>query len=81
MALSASNLSQLSAAANFMLLGTAVELPFDQAVIQRLAPVAVSSGFASSTGQFFEACKNKPISTLILFVAFAGGSGSVLPPQ
>lgn len=81
MAFTAAQLSQLAAVANYMLAGTAVELPFDSGVIERLALIASSSGFCVNTGRFLEACEKRPISTMILFVAFAGGSGVVLPPQ
>lgn len=82
MAFSNAQLAQLADAANRMLVRQAVEHPTDAwEVIPELANVSVSTGFANSIGQFFEAIKNKPVSTLILFVAYAGGSGNVLPPQ
>jgi hypothetical protein len=81
MALSNANLTILANAANLMIVETALELPFDAKVAETLAPVAVSSGFAASTGQFLRAVQLKPVSTMILFVAFVGGSGVVLPKQ
>lgn len=81
MALSNANLTILKNAANLMLVETALELPFDAKVAEVLAPVAVSSGFAQTTGQFLRAIQLKPVSTMILFVAFVGGSAVVLPKQ
>ena len=81
MALSQSDLTNLKTAANLLLLGTALELPFDAKVAEVLATTAVSSGFAARSGQFLQAIKNNPVSTMILFVAFVGGSGVVLPAQ
>jgi hypothetical protein len=82
MAFSNAQLSALADAANRMLVAQARELPVDgTAVAPELASVAVSTGFATSTGQFLEAIREKPVSTLVLFIAFAGGSGKVLPAQ
>lgn len=79
--MNAIQLAQLARAYQETVNETAVELPPDATQIQEVAVVAVSSGFAVSTGQFFRAMQLKPISTLILFVAFTGGSGVVLPKQ
>jgi hypothetical protein len=80
MALSNANLALLADAVKRYLVSGSVETPLDPtAVIPELATVAVSSGFAVSTGQFFEAAKQRPFSTLISFIAFVGGSGVVLP--
>lgn len=82
MAFSQTVLDALADAANRMLVRQARELPIDgNEVAPELAAQAVASGFAVSTGQFLEAIREKPVSTLILFVAFAGGSGKVLPAQ
>ena len=50
----------------------APELPFDSTVIERVAAVAVSSGFVSSNGEFEERAKNSPITTLLEFAAYLG---------
>lgn len=55
---------QLASAANLMLIGTAYETPFAEDVIQRLAPVADSSGFMSR-GAFYEAIRDRPVSTML----------------
>lgn len=81
MAFSQTVLTNLATAANLMLAESARELPVDPEVAQVLAAQAVTTGFAVSTGQFLAAIREKPISTLILFVAFAGGSAVVLPKQ
>ena len=81
MAFSNTVLANLATAANLMLKEQARELPVDQKVAQVLADQAVTSGFATSTGRFLEAIREKPVSTLILFVAFAGGASAVLPAQ
>jgi len=81
MALSQSDLTNLANAANLLLLETALELPFDAKVAEVLSVTAVSSGFATTKGQFLRAIQLKPVSTMILFVAFVGGSGVVLPAQ
>jgi hypothetical protein len=69
---SASDYAALVSASQLMTLGSATELPFDATVIERVAKVAVSSGFASSTGAFLEAAKLNPISTLLNFAAYLG---------
>jgi len=69
---SASEYSKLVAASQFMTLGSATELPFDDAVINRVGVVAVSSGFAASAGAWKEACQLNPISTLLNFAAYIG---------
>lgn len=80
MALTAPNLALLADAVKRYLVSGSTETPLDPtAVIPELASVAVSSGFATGTGQFTEAVKNRPFSTLISFIAFVGGSGVVLP--
>jgi hypothetical protein len=82
MAFSNAQLALLADAANRMLQDPAPELPIDGfQVTQVLASASVSTGFSLTSGQFLEAVKNKPISTLILFIAYAGGSGIVLPKQ
>jgi hypothetical protein len=81
MALSAPNLALLADAVKRYLVSGSTETPLDPTdIIPELATVAVSSGFAVSTGQFFDAVKKRPFSTLISFIAFAGGSAVVLPP-
>lgn len=62
--LSSDQEDQLFDAIEFMRIGTAYETPFAEDVIQRLAPVAHSSGFMT-TGGFYEAIKDKPISTML----------------
>ena len=78
MALTASQLATLADAEKRLYFASAVELPFDDTIIYELGLVAASSGFATA-GAFKEACEKRPISTMILFVAFAGGSGVTLP--
>jgi hypothetical protein len=78
MALTASELATLADAAKRLYFASAVETPFDDTVIYELGLVAASSGF-STAGAFKEAAKLRPFSTMILFVAFAGGSGVALP--
>jgi hypothetical protein len=65
-------------AINLMLLTSATELPFDERIIETVAPVAAAVGFIppghtqATTGAFLEAAKLNPISTLLSFVAFVG---------
>lgn len=74
--LSTSNVQTLQKAANLMLAEQARETPFDATVSQVVANAAVSSGFSASTGQFLEAIKLKPYSTLLLFLAYVGGNAA-----
>lgn len=62
--LTAAEEDQLFDAANLMLTGTAYETPFADDVIARLAPVAASTGFLT-TGGFYEAIKDRPVSTML----------------
>ncbi len=62
--LSAAEEAKLLDAINLMLTGTAYETPFAEDVIERLAPVAASTGFLT-TGGFYEAIKDRPISTML----------------
>lgn len=54
----------LGDAIEFMLEGTAYERPFAEDIIQRVAPVASSIGFLT-TGGFYEAIRNAPVSTML----------------
>lgn len=76
--LSAAQFAAVNQAVNLMLKAHATELPFDATVIQVVAPVAAAIGFvppgelSATSGAFFEAAKNNPISTLLSLVAFIG---------
>ena len=61
-----------SSAAELMAVGTAYETPFSEDVIARLAPVAESSGFWPKGG-FYEAIRDRPISTMLQWVLQLGG--------
>lgn len=69
--LSADQESRLVDAINLMRLGTAVETPFADDVIERLAPVAESSGFLSS-GAFYQAVRDRPISAMLQWALYLG---------
>lgn len=62
--LSESETDQLAGAIALMRIGTAYETPFAEDVIERLAPVAASTGFMT-TGGFYEAIKDRPVSTML----------------
>jgi hypothetical protein len=64
--------AKLTTAIQLMEQGTAYETPFALDVIQRLEPVAVSSGFAPSTGWFEDRIKDKPVSTMLKWALFVG---------
>lgn len=51
--------------------GQAYELPFAEDVIERIAPVAESTGFLSRGG-FYEAIKDRPVSTMLQWALFLG---------
>jgi hypothetical protein len=63
---------QIASAYILLTRGTAYETPFAEDVIERVAPVAVSSGFMASTGAFYEAAKLNPISTLLKWINYLG---------
>lgn len=79
MTLSTADLNGLKKAANRMIQGSALELPFDADVAQILGRHATAIGFTDGVGTFEQAVKLRPVSTMILFVAFVGGSGAALP--
>lgn len=54
----------LLGAIDFMMIGTAREEPFAEDVIQRIAPVAASTGF-KTVGGFYEAIRDTPVSTML----------------
>jgi hypothetical protein len=72
--LSTSEVQQVQAAANYLLTALAYETPDHPDFIQRLEPVAVSSGFSPNVGRFRESMKLKPASTMALFLAYIGGA-------
>ena len=47
----------------------APEMPFDTAVAERLAPIAVFSGFVPDTGTFVQKVRDYPITTLLEWLA------------
>ena len=61
----------LSSAADLMGVGTAYETPFAQDVIERLAPVAESTGFLTKGG-FYEAIRDRPVSTMLQWALHLG---------
>lgn len=71
--LATTDVRNLQAAANYLLLAQAYESPSHPDFIQRLEAVAVSTGFASA-GRFRESMKLRPFSTLTLFLAYLGGN-------
>jgi hypothetical protein len=76
MAFTNADLALLKDAVTRNVVSGAVETPLDAtAIIPELAAVAVNEGFSPTTGAFFNAIRNRPFSTLISFLAFAGGSG------
>lgn len=74
--LSTSDVQALQAAANYLLTNPSIELPQNADFIQRLEPVAVSCGFSATVGRFRESMKLKPLSTLVLFLAYVGGNAA-----
>lgn len=71
MTLTAAQQAGLNEAIQLMLRGTAYETPFSEDVIQRVARVANSTGFAT-TGAFYERARNNPFSTLLQFIVYVG---------
>ncbi len=69
--LTASESRQLFSGYELMLKGTAYETPFALDVIQRLAPVAASTGFLT-LGGFHEAIRDRPFSTMLRWALFLG---------
>lgn len=69
--LSSEELAKLLDGAYLMYKGSARNIPFAEDVIQRIAPVAASSGFMT-VGGFYEEVKNRPISTMLRFALFLG---------
>lgn len=63
--------NRLVGAINLMRLGTAVETPFADDVIERLAPVAESSGYLTR-GAFYQAVRDRPISAMLQWALFLG---------
>lgn len=68
---SATQNSQLLDAINLMTKGTAIEVPFADDVIERLAPVAESSGYLTR-GAFYQAIRDRPISAMLQWALFLG---------
>lgn len=58
-------------AVDLMIAGQAYETPFSEDVIERLAPVASSTGFLTRGG-FYEAVKDRPVSTMLQWALFLG---------
>lgn len=54
----------LIGAAEYLRTGEAYERPFPEVIIQRIAPAAASTGFLS-VGGFYEAIKDRPVSTML----------------
>lgn len=69
--LSAVESAQLVSAFDLLRIGTAYETPFAEDVIERLAPAAESSGFLSKGG-FYEAIRDRPVSTMLQWALFLG---------
>lgn len=69
--LSTTEQSRIQHAIDSLVKESAVELPFDEKVIQEVGVVAASSGFESA-GQFKEDARNNPISVLLRFIKYLG---------
>lgn len=72
MALTVSQKANIAHAVDRMVKTQAVELPFDAQIIDELALVAASSGFAPSSGTFVQWARDNPISTLLRWLIFVG---------
>lgn len=70
--LSAGNYSTITQASNYAKVSDAPQQVFDAGLAERLAPVAVASGFIANKGAFLEAVKLRPLTTLIDWVAYMG---------
>jgi len=70
--LTAAQQAQLTAAIQLMEQGTAYETPFAQDVLERLDPVAVSSGFATTNGWFEDKIGVKPVSYMLKWALYLG---------
>lgn len=71
--LSTTSQARLTDAINLLLRGTAVETPFPEDVIQRIAPVAVELNL-STIGGAYETVRDNPVSALIALVDASGGT-------
>lgn len=75
---SAANFAIVQQVANRYVQGLAPENQFHDTEIQQLAKVAASVGFvprdfkSATVGAFLEAARNRPLTTLIDFLAFVG---------
>lgn len=70
--LSTAQYAALNQAINLYVRGTAPENEFHVDAVDVVAPVAVATGFSPSLGRFHEDCRDRPLTTLLRFVAFIG---------
>jgi hypothetical protein len=61
----------LIGAAEYLRAGSAYERPFPEEIIQRIAPAAASTGFLT-VGGFYEAIKDRPVSTMLRWALMLG---------
>lgn len=71
--------AQIQHAVDLMVLGTAPENIFDATCMESVAKAAASSGFSSSNGEFLQAARDRPISTLLKYLLWLGGAPDGVP--
>jgi hypothetical protein len=69
--ISAANLAELQSIHDAMFKESAVELPIDATIVERLARVSAAVGFLNA-GIFKERVQQRPISILVDFLKFLG---------